>query len=386
MPGHLLGLSVGQITAWQASLAAVLAAAVRPGPPTIAAGVLAIGVLALTVVRRRGRWLYQAYGVRSRFRARQRVPVPAGPADPRLAALRELLPDLDLTGAVLRSGKRIGIIHDGQSWIGLVAVQAGTDIVARPQQVGWLPVRDLAGALVVDDIDLASVQVLRYITPAPTGMIPSQAPAAASYQQVNRLRTPGDQHLWVAVRLDPAHCPDAIEVRGGGVEGVHRAVRRCIARILELLDSAGVAGTPLDEETVRSVLALSAGTHARNAPPGTRRSEETWTHWRGDGTVHVSWWVRSWPVRGIPMKLLQEAAAAVPALSCSISLTLHPERTEGARFRCLVRLSAPSPAAANHAGHALLRACHTAGIGLYRLDGEQALGLVATLPLGGGRL
>jgi type VII secretion protein EccE len=122
------------------------------------------------------------------------------------------------------------------------------------------------------------------------------------------------------------------------------------------------------------------------SPPGTRRSDEAWTHWQGDGTVHVTWWVRSWPARGVPMQALAEATGTVPALAVNVSLTLHPMQTEGARFRGFVRLTAASPAAAEVAARALERSAAAAGLGLYRLDGEQALGVAATLPLGGGQL
>ncbi|HSV66258.1 MAG TPA: type VII secretion protein EccE [Mycobacteriales bacterium] len=385
-PGRLFGLSVGQVLAWQGVLAAVLAAAVRPGWTLVPAGLAAVSVLTLTLVRQRGRWLYESLAIRLRFQARRRIQPPAGPVDPRLAALREVLPELDVSGIVLRSGERIGVAYDGRAWVGVVAVQDSEDVVPQPQQVGWLPVRELSEALVVDDIRLAAVQVLRYTVPAPAGMLPPQSPVAMSYQQLNLRRTPASQHLWVALRLDPALSPEAIEVRGGGTEGAQRAVKRCIARTLELLEAAGLRGRALDDESLRSVLALAGGVRAVPAPPGTRRTEETWTYWQGDGTVHITWWVKSWPDRGIPMQALQEAAVGVPSLSCSVSLTLHPVQTEGSRFRGLVRLSATSPAAADIAAEAFRQATEAVGIVLYRLDGEQEPGLAGTLPLGGGEL
>lgn len=386
VPGRLAGLSVGQIITWQAALAAIVAAATHPAPGSIAAGSVGVVALALTTIRGRGRWLYQTIGLRRRFKSRQRPPQPAPNPDPRLAVVQELLPALDVTGVSMRSGQRLGVIYDGSGWVGIVAIRSDAEVLARPHQAGWLPVRELARALVVDDIALAGLQVLRHATPAPAGVLPAQAPMAASYHTLNRQRIPGSQHVWIAARLDPTLCPEAIEVRGGGVEGVHRAVRRCVARVVELLDGAGVPASPLDEDSARSVLALAAGALPITAPPETRRAAESWSAWRGDGTVHVSWWVRSWPGRGVPMQLLQEITAAVPSVSCTISLTLHPEQTEGARFRSIVRVSAHTPAAASAAGESLERGCAAAGIGLYRLDGEQALGLVATLPLGGIRL
>ena len=386
LPGRVAGISVGQVIGAQVAVAAVLITAVRKDWTLIPAVAFAVVLLALTLIRRRGRWLYQSVAVRMRFRARRRVRPADGPADPRLAALRELFPVLDVSGITLRSGERIGVAYDGQCWVGVVAVQPVEDVLPRPQRSPWLPVRSLAEALTVDDIALTGVQVLRYTAPAPAGVLPAQSPVAVSYGQLNVRRTPANQHVWIALRLDPALCPDAVQARGGGQEGAQRAVKRCVARVLELLDSAGVQGRALDEETLRSVLALSGGVRAVPSPPGTRRTDEAWTHWQGDGVVHVAWWVRSWPSRGAPMQVLADAVATVPALSVSVSLTLHPVQTEGARFRGFVRLTAASTAAAGVAAQAMERAAAGAGVGLYRLDGEQALGVIATLPLGGGQL
>jgi type VII secretion protein EccE len=386
VPGRVAGISVGQVIGLQVAVAAVLVTAVRKDWTLLPAGAFALVVVALTLVRRRGRWLYQNVAVRMRFRARRRVRPADLPVDPRLATLRELVPALEVSGVTLRSGERIGVAYDGLCWVGVVAVAPVEDVLPRPQRSSWLPVRSLAEALTVDDIALAGVQVLRYTAPAPAGVLPAQSPVAASYSQLNVRRTPASQHVWIALRLDPTLCPDAVQARGGGQEGGQRAIKRCVARVLELLDSTGVQGRALDEEALRSVLALSGGVRAVASPPGIRRTDEAWTHWQGDGTLHVAWWVRSWPVRGAPMQVLSDAAATVPALAVNVSLTLHPMQTEGARFRGFVRVSAVSPAAASVAAQAVERAAAGAGLGLYRLDGEQALGVIATLPLGGGQL
>src|SRR6266542_1054260 len=207
VPGRIAGLSVGQVIGWQVAVAAVLVTAVRRDWTLVPAVAFALVVLALTVVRRRGRWLYQNVAVRMRYRARRRVRPADGPVDPRLATLRELVPALDVSGITLRSGERIGVAYDGWSWVGVVAVHPVEDVVPRPQQAPWLPVRSLVEALTVDDIALAGVQVLRYTVPAPAGVLPAQSPVAGSYTQLNMRRTPASQHLWIALRLDPAGCP-----------------------------------------------------------------------------------------------------------------------------------------------------------------------------------
>jgi type VII secretion protein EccE len=384
VPGRIAGVSVGQVIGWQVAAAAVLVAAVRKDWTLGLAALFAVVVAALTLVRQRGRWLYQSLAIRLRYRARRRVHPADGSADPRLATLRELAPELDVSGIMLRSGERVGVAYDGVAWVGVVAVQPPDDVLPAQQPGQWLPLRDLARALTVDDIELASVQVLQHTAPAPAGVLPATSPSAGSYQRLNSRGTPAARHLYVALRLDPARCPDAVAVRGGGLEGGQRAVKRCVARVLELLESAGIPGRALDEEGLRAALALAGGVRPVPAPPGTRRSDETWAYWQGDGTAHVTWWVRSWPQRGVAMRTLADAVATVPALSVTVSLALHPEQTEGSRFRGLVRVSAQSPAAVGVAAQAVEQAVSAAGIGLFRLDGEHAVGVLATLPLGGG--
>jgi type VII secretion protein EccE len=384
--GRLFGVSVGQIICWEVAVAAVLAGAVRRDWTLVPAVLFAGAVGSLTLVRRRGRWLYEALAVRLRYRARGRGRPADDPADLRLAALRELRPELDVSDVEQRSGQRLGVCYDGSGWVGVVAVQAGDDVLPDPQQPAWLSVRELAAALVVDDIALASVQLLCHVAPAPSGTLPANAPVATSYQRVKASSTPASQQVWIALRLDPARCPEAIEARGGGTEGARRALKRCLARTLELLESAGVRGRALDGEALRAALTLAGATRPVPTPPGARRTAETWAYWQADEVVHITWWVAAWPSRLIPMQLLTEAAASVSALSCVLSLSLHPAPAGSARFRGMIRVTAVSPPAAEIAADALQRATAAVGIGLYRLDGEQALGYAATLPLGGGQL
>ncbi len=382
--GRLLGVPVGQILCWEAAAAVLLAGAVHGGWPLLPAVAGAALIGALTLVRWQGRWLYAVLAVRLRYRARRHRRPAGTETDLRLAALTELRPELSVIDVEPRPGQRFGVCSDGTAWVGVIAVQAGDDVLADPLQPDWLPVRELAGALVVDDIELTSVQLVCHVTPAPSGTLPAGSPVAASYQQVKAGRTPASQQMWIALRLDPARGPDAIEARGGGSAGAQRALRRCVARVLELLAAAGVTGLALDGEALRSVLALAGATRPVEQPAGARRTIEAWTCWQADDIAHITWWVTDWPGRAAPLQLLTEVLAAVPALTCTLSLSLHPAPAGTARFRCLVRLAAVSPDAAELAATALEQLTAAAGLGLFRLDGEQALGYAATLPLGGG--
>jgi type VII secretion protein EccE len=381
--GRLLGLPVSQLLCWEAVAAGIAAALVRRDwvlVPAVAAGLL---VFALTLVRVRGRWLWQVIGVRQRYRKRRRLRAVPG-VDLRLAAIAELRPELRVDDVEQRRGQHLGVCWDGTAWVSVIAVQPGDDVLADPRKPAWLPVRELAGALVVDDIELAGVQILCHVAPAPSGTLPADSPVATSYAQVKAGRTAASQQVWIALRLDPMRRPDAIETRGGGDEGARRALRRCVARVLELLSAAGVDALALDSEALTTALSTAGMTRPVAVQPGTRRTAETWSGWQADEISHISWWVREWPTRAAPMQLLSDAVAGVPALSCTLSLSLHPAPAGAARFRGLVRLSAISPDTAEAAATALRAATDPAGLELSRLDGEQALGYAATLPLGGG--
>jgi type VII secretion protein EccE len=381
--GRLLGLPVSQVLCWEAVAAGIAAAAVRGGWVLIPAVLAGLLVFALTLVRVRGRWLRQVIGVRLRFRRRRRLR-PAEGIDLRLAAIAELRPELRVDDIEPRPGQHLGICYDGTAWVGVIAVQADDDVLADPRRPAWLPVRELAGALVVDDIELSGVQILCHVAPAPSGTLPTDSPVATSYAQVKAGQTAASRQVWIALRLDPTRRPDAIDARGGGDEGARRALRRCVARVLELLAAANVDAIALDGEALTAALSLAGMTRPVAAPPGTRRTAESWTGWQADDIAHVSWWVREWPTKAAPMQLLSDAVAGVPALSCTLSLSLHPAPAGAARFRGLVRLSAISPDTAEAAAEALTAAAGAAGLELFRLDGEQALGYAATLPLGGG--
>lgn len=374
-PARVAGVSTGQIMLWQITIAVCVFAAVRDDWTIVPAGVTAIVVLVLTTFRAHGRWLYRDIAVRGRFRVRRQAGPPAPTVDPRLAPLRTLLPELEITAITSRGGQSVGVVYDGRAWSGAVEL-AADDSVLPPPRPSTLPLRRLFDALEVDDIRLASVQVMCQLICGPS----SPAPVHASYRQLNIRQTPVAERVWVAVRADPELCADAIEARGGGADGARRVVKRAVARVVELLEAESIPTRQLDAETMRSALAVTADAWQ----PSTTASREDWTNWRTGGSTHVTWWVRSWPARNDPLRALRSAAVGASARVCVVSLTLHATRGRQARFRVLVRLSAATPQAMVAIAKAFESNATTRGCGVVRLAGEQGPGLVATVPLGGG--
>lgn len=310
----------------------------------------------------------------TRYRRRRGATVEHG-TDEYLAPLRELRPELTVVTANGRRDRPIGILHDGESWLALLSVTLDEDVLPSPANVGVLSLRTLTEILVVDDIRLSAVQVVAHATPAP-GLLSDNPAAAASYAQLNAGRVPATRTTWIALRLTPNTCPEAIAARGGGVTGTHRALRRCATRAVELLDIAGLRAHPLGQEEIRIVLAAAAG--VRQSTTDTKRTTEAWCTVNCDGLVHVTFWLRDWSPRSSLAQLL-ELCAAIPALFATVSMTAAPEN----HLRTLVRVSAPARSTALAAGSALERLASRHGWRLTPLDGEHALGLLGTIPLGG---
>jgi type VII secretion protein EccE len=149
---------------------------------------------------------------------------------------------------------------------------------------------------------------------------------------------------------------------------------------VETLSATGLTVRPLDEPSVRAVLALSATPPAALGAPAPR-GVERWTHWEC-GTVHVGYEVRAWP----PDRLLAllTAVLAPPALAAVVAITFRGSDSGRSSLSGTVRLVAADAQAARAAGRAVQKAVEFHGGGLHRLDGRHAAAVVATLPLGGG--
>lgn len=381
------GVTIGQVVAWQVAAAAALVGLVREDwLRFVGFGVAAaVAVPALLPVGRR--WCYQWFAVQMRFWWRVPSAQDDTSADPRLLPLRELLPDLDVAATQGRFGEQFGIVQDGQAWVAVVEVQRADGLLPPPRQSAppRLPLRQISDVLAVDDVRLAAVQVVVHTVPAPSGLLPGRVNAASSYQQLTGGQVPASQVVWIALRLDPGRCPDAIAARGGGEAGIHRALRRCIARAVEVLESAGITARGLDADEVRSALSLSAGVAPRQAPTGARHTGEEWRRWSCDGINHVTYWLGRWPpdpARGL--SAVVDRLGAVPALFTTASLTFCERNLDRVQFRGMIRVSGTSAEAVERASSGFESLASAAGFRPVRLDGEQAPAALATMPLGGG--
>lgn len=156
--------------------------------------------------------------------------------DPAIAPVVECEPALRTYEFTTEADQRaIGFVGDGTFLTALVQVDARDEPLRPARGSHMLPLDVLHTALDVEDIHLESVQFVQYTQPAPASPhLPEQAVAARSYAPLQaQSQTPALQLTWIALKLDPELCSEAIEARGGGMEGAKRSLLRAADQLVE---------------------------------------------------------------------------------------------------------------------------------------------------------
>lgn len=375
--------------AWQVTIAAVvLSALLAPGLVIPAAATLVL-VIALTVVRSGGRSLARRLRIRRRLVVRNRAVRESAPAQgfplarhDALVPLLYLRPGLTVDVASGRSGDPVGVIGDGTGFTAVLA-PADEPVVPsmRPTGVGIGTLADLCDP---DGVGVDSVQLIVRVLPAPSAASAAAVPELArSYRQVNTSGTAAAVSWLVAVRLA------ASAERVGLLDDhrpVHAQVRSKADRATKLLAAAGLPCRMLDDSQVLAVLAASVDADRRRPRAELRRVSESDTTVDVDGWAHASAWVRT-ADGGAPVG----AGALVSALSdadvaaATISVVVEIVEARRLRVSTFVRVTAPTEAGVTAAMTTLVSRAASIGLGVVPLTGEQLPGLLATVPLGGGR-
>ncbi|MDO0937009.1 type VII secretion protein EccE [Streptomyces sp. DG2A-72] len=359
------------------------------------AGAVAALLLLLAVLRRGRRPLAEWYDTARALRRRQReakLPVPPG-TDAMLAPVVECDPALRTHEFLSRDDRSIGLIGDGTFLTAVLFVQPA-DQPLRPGGAGReLPLKLIQEALEVDGIRLASAQVVQHTQPAPAPHLPEQSIAARSYGPLQaQTGSPALRLTWVALKLDPELCPEAVQARGDGVPGAQRALLRVADQLTSRLAGAGFKATILDETELVQALATSSCLNPRaNAQHGQdgrtqRRSVESVRTWRVDDRWHTTYWVSRWPQLGsggVALPELVTRFTSLPVLATTFSVTLSKAGSRGVSLAGHIRVTARGDSELGQVGRELERTASAAKVGLVRLDREQVPGALATLPLGG---
>lgn len=379
-----------------AALLVALPLATKKGlviPGGIAAALLLAGVLA----RHRGRRLALWPGILLAFRRRRRKPPAAQPpqdtpqngAEPDLAPVRECVPDLTIGTATDRTRRPVGIAGDGTFLTAVLLVEA-PDEPLRPRRARHpLPLAAVAEALRIDDVALASAQIVQHSQPAPAPHLPPEALASRSYTELRdreQLDVPAVRQTWIALRLVPELCATAVAARGGGLEGAQRTLLRAVNQLGATLGRAGLNCRVLDEPALVQALFTASGASplVRRTARGGTRTAETRDAWRCDDRWHTTYWISRWP-RLSPGSTpdLVGALTGTPGLATTFSLIAEQGGGGSIGLTGHVRVSARSADELARSAQRLEARARALRIGLVRLDWEQQPGLVATLPLGG---
>lgn len=363
--------------------------------PTCTVGGL---LILLTVIRRRGQalpdWLSTVAALRSR---RQPSAPAAADVDASLAPVVEGAPGLRPFAYIDRERRTVGMLGDGTFLTAVVRVEASGAALRPAAGARALPLSLLGDTLEVDDIVLESAQLVQQVRSAPAPHLPQQSMARLSYAPLQeRTGAPALRMTWVAVKLDPELCREAVEARGGGVEGAQRCLVRMADHIASRVTGAGFQAVVLDQEELNSTMATAACASPRLAArPGSadaapqRRTAETARVWRCDDRWHTTYAVGRWPELGrgaTPLPKLVSLLTAAPAYATTFSLTVRRGTRQGAiDVSGHVRVTGGSDTELVGVRRVLEQAARSAKVGLVRLDREQLPGVLATLPLGGAR-
>ncbi|CAL9405739.1 type VII secretion protein EccE [Streptomyces sp. enrichment culture] len=365
----------------------------------VPAAVVAVVLVLLAFVRRRGRslpeWIATVRALRSRQKRAAKLEVPAG-TEAGLAPAVECDPSLRTYAFGGRERRPVGLVGDGTFVTAVVQVEADATALRAERSRRPLPLALVRDALDVDGIRLESAQIVLHTQPAPALHLPRQSVAVSNYAPLQeQTGAPAVRITWIALKVDPELCPEAVAARGGGLVGAQKCAVRVADHLASRLTGAGFRATVLDEEELTSAIATSACANplvtaeAGRASRQERRTEESGRSWRCDNRRHTTYWVRRWPALGgeggLSLPQFVARVTAVPALATTVSLTLAAHDRRELSLTGHLRVTGRSAEELADARRALEGAAREAGAALMRLDREQLPGVLATLPLGGVR-
>ena len=362
-------LHIGQVVVWQVALAAVAVTHRGPLALLIPVAIVAGIALILTAVRVHGRWLYEWLGLAMRFGTRRRS-TPTGLDD------RGLLRTLTRGGRIETielDEREVAVISDATGFTVAFEVIAPLDhnLVTRtldlPALSELLPGPDSTDPPV-------SLQVVVQTIPAP-GIREDNEAVAASYRQLTDGRVPAQRRTWIC--LQALHTPD-----GDPPASMMVALINVIRRVERKLSKAGASVSVLRHaDAVAELVGLLNPLASGGEEPVELR--ERWSAWLGGDARHVCYRVLNWP------NLADRAGASLihrlselPATTVTVAVAVRREGDLN-QVEAVVRSVVRDARHAERAERELQQAAESVDAKLQRLNGQQAFGVAASVPLGG---
>jgi type VII secretion protein EccE len=362
--GRIFGIRTGQLVCTQVAAVAILIGALNGTIALAGAVAVAIVLLAVAWLRMRRRWAFEWLGTAMRYGRRPHTMSIDSPT----AVLEFVAPGSRVEHADL-GGDQAAMIVDDQ---GLTAVlELGDPTGLLVEDLPALPSpRSLLPALAAEHPPVR-IQLLLTGVPAPAVRSGSGTPAT-SYRQLSEGRLLGHSRALLAVRV--------LRAEGWTENDLRRALSGLVRKMPRRLGQ--VPARPLGEAaTVRVISELAYD-------DGVSPTVESWPGLRIGGLTQATFRLDRWPdLRMETSQRLVSRMLALPAAATTVALTAgpHPEGGTAAPVDLTVRLAADDAAGLGVATQALRKLLASEHAHARRLDGEHHAGLVATLPLGGGR-
>ncbi len=337
---------------------------------------LLVCVSCFALIRFRGRWLFRWPLALLRFRLRRRGADGRDrteSAHPREIA--ERFDEVDIHEFVDRAGTRFGLLHTGNTWTAVMALEAPESWSVAPPSEMSLTLAAVAQSVTGRDVELASVRMLVRTAVAPSPFVDPRAPIALSYRQVAHGQPVIQRLAWLMLTLDPDLCSGAVAARGGGVLGAHRATASVAARCVQALAPA-VRARVLGPDQMGGAFAASAGDWA-DAPT------EHWANLRSGQAIHEGYRIQLGSSAD-PGELLTDLAS-VPCLGTTLSLSVSRRAGNREGSRAVVRtVSLPQDAENVAVAVQAVALRHRARV--RAMNGEHAIAFQETSALGSGWL
>lgn len=354
-------LRFAQLVLLEVAAAAIVAGLAGKHGWTIVGIAVGVPIALLAIVPVQRRWLYQVLLSRLRLSARRRD-------QRRYPGLASLVGPYQVIDVAPSGGSSIGVVRAGTTWA--LPLELRQDDLFNDDAP--VPLAGLASLLTIEDVALASIRLINQVSPptvqsgAPAGPAPVLAKAATRY---------------CVLTLDSLRAAPALAARGGSDAAAAQILRRCAMRAEEVLGSARLHVSTLDEGGVHRLLDTCLGPSTMTSGRAPMPTTETSSGIRIGGTYSSS--VAIGGSAGAAARKLAEVLPLLPGRVATTSLVVTPGRREGAALSTLVvRVSAPDDRSARALPAELKQRIGSAGLAVQQLSGEQGTLLRASTPLG----
>ncbi len=386
----LFGVHAGQLVSWELAVLGVALVHRQRLAILIPVAVAALLLVAVTLIKRRGHFLYQWLGLWLRYRTRSRRRrmtggVDAGPDEIAETLLASVVREAEIVPVEIDEIEVALISHAG----GLTAVLEVTPLdaghVVEPSQLlpplpAMLPTAEIGEPVITAQIIIQSIPAPHFL-----GLADS---AAISYRELAGGVVPATRGCWLALQAE--HVAEEYTAKQ-----LQESVIRAVKRLQRRLRKSGLKARLLNRDEVATELLSLARVDARHPAMNARSRrgkqlaspavEEAWSMWSAGPQVHTTFRLLEWPDLADPAgRELLDRLVHTPTLATTVTVAARRRAVaEDLELEAAIRVTLPGRAAVEPATKEIMAIVEAVGGRVERLDGEQVFGVAATLPLGG---